>query len=371
MNKIKVCHMTSVHPPEDVRIFHKECVSLAESGYEVYLVQRGESYEKNGVRIVGVGEIPQGRLKRMTVGAKRVYEKALELDCDLYHFHDPELLPYGLKLKKLGKKVVFDSHELTREQIRRKTYLPSMLAKIASLLYSDYENHVLNTIDGVIFPCLVRGKFPLPGKNTVLLNNVPRLREMYDKYNPLCEKDPDSVCTVGSLTYDRGTKHLIMAGSKAGCKVLLGGKVTPASFEKELISLPESRCAVFLGYLNRDGVTNMLSRSRIGISPLLNVGQYTDIWNLPTKVYEYMAMGLPVILTRRPYHEDLVKEYGFGICVDPENTEEFAAAIRDLLDHPEKADEMGRNGRKAVKESFNWEIEQNNLLNLYRTILEN
>ena len=113
----KVCHMTSVHPPEDVRIFHKECVSLAEAGYEVYLVERGESCEKNGVHIIGLGDLPKNRLKRMTEGAKKVYEKALELDCDIYHFHDPELLPYGLKLKKKGKKVIFDSHENTLEQI--------------------------------------------------------------------------------------------------------------------------------------------------------------------------------------------------------------------------------------------------------------
>ena len=44
---IKVCHMTSAHEEEDIRIFRKECVSLAEAGYDVYLVERGESYEKN------------------------------------------------------------------------------------------------------------------------------------------------------------------------------------------------------------------------------------------------------------------------------------------------------------------------------------
>ena len=73
---IKVCHMTSAHPAEDIRIFHKECVSLARAGYEVYLVERGASYEKNGVHIVGVGEIPKSRRKRMTEGAKKVYEAA-------------------------------------------------------------------------------------------------------------------------------------------------------------------------------------------------------------------------------------------------------------------------------------------------------
>lgn len=67
----KVCHMTNVHGVEDVRIFQKECVSLAKAGYEVYLVERGESYEKNGVHIVGVGDIPADRRRRMTRAPER------------------------------------------------------------------------------------------------------------------------------------------------------------------------------------------------------------------------------------------------------------------------------------------------------------
>ena len=62
---IKVCHMTSAHAPGDVRIFHKECVSLAKAGYQVYLVQRGESFEASGVHVIGVGQPSGGRLTRM------------------------------------------------------------------------------------------------------------------------------------------------------------------------------------------------------------------------------------------------------------------------------------------------------------------
>lgn len=72
------------------------------------------------MHIVGVGEIPTSRLQRMRTAAKAVYEKARALDADLYHFHDPELLPYGLKLKKQGKKVIYDSHEFYSYQIREK-----------------------------------------------------------------------------------------------------------------------------------------------------------------------------------------------------------------------------------------------------------
>ena len=59
---VKVCHMTSAHGPGDTRIFHKECVSLAAVGYEVYLVERGESYEMSGVHVIGIGQPSGSRL---------------------------------------------------------------------------------------------------------------------------------------------------------------------------------------------------------------------------------------------------------------------------------------------------------------------
>ena len=283
--------------------------------------------------------------------------------------HDPELLPFALKLKRKGKAVVFDSHELTREQIKIKPYLPALVAKMIATIYAIFEDHILKEIDGVIFPCPVNGKFPLPGKRQTYLNNLPRLSEMYDQYDPSAKKIPDSVCTVGSLTYNRGIKQLILAVAKAKCKALLGGRLSPAEFEQEIMEMPESKNVEFLGYINRDQVKGVYDKSMICASALLNIGQYSGVENLSTKVYECMAMGLPVIMSRQPYNERMVEKYKFGVCVDPENISEYAGAIRDLLDHPENARLMGENGRKAIKDEFNWEKEQNNLFNLYESIL--
>lgn len=368
MSGKKICHMTSAHGVEDVRIFHKECVSLAEEGYEVYLVERGKSYEKNSVQIVGVGEMPAARRKRMIEGTKKVYRAAVELDCDLYHIHDPELLPYALKLKKKGKRVVFDSHELTRNQIQVKHYLPSAVAKVLSFLYGLYENYILSRIDGVIFPCTVDGSFPLPGKRKVFLNNVPKMSEMYEKYEFASKKDKNVICTIGSLTYNRGIKHLVKAAYEANCILLLGGIFVPESFKDEIYSMPESSCIEYLGYINREEVVDVYKRSLAGISAVLNVGQYRNVENLSTKVYECMAMGIPVIISKLPYSERVIEQYKFGICVDPENIEEFKNAIMYLVDNPENARTMGLNGRNAIKNHFNWDIEKNNLFNLYKDI---
>lgn len=366
---IKVCHMTSAHGAEDVRIFHKECVSLAKEGYEVFLVQRGGSYNKSGVNIVGVGDIPSSRLRRMTSGAKKVYKAALALDCDVYHFHDPELLPYGLKLKKKGKKVIFDSHEYTRKQIFIKHYIPKSVAKLVSRLYARFEDYVISKIDGVIIPCPVDGVFPFRSKNGIYIDNVPKLEEFYDKYRPAERKEPNTVCYIGSLTYERGVQHLVEAAYKADCRVLFGGKLSPESFKQKIMEMPESRNSVFLGFLDREQVQDTIMRSNVGVSTLLNVAQYDNPGNLSTKVYEYMSMCIPVILTRNEFDERMIETYKFGKCVDPENIEEFASVLRELLDDPEKARELGENGRKAVRDHFNWENEEKKLFEFYKTVL--
>lgn len=369
----KVCHMTSAHPVEDVRIFHKECVSLAKAGYEVYLVERGESYEKDGVHIVGVGDIPASRRKRMTEGAKKVYETAKALDADIYHFHDPELLPYGLKLKKAGKKVIFDSHEKYIEQIQNKPYLPAWCRSLIADAYGTYERSVLRKIDGLIFPCLKDGVNPFAGQcsHIAAVNNVPILAETYDHYVPDVEKEPRSICYVGGLTYNRGITHLVKAAAKADCTLYLGGPFDSAQYQQETLSLPEAAHTKYLGILNRPQVMQLLQKCQIGMATILNVGQYNQYDNLATKVYEYMALGIPSILSRSSYNEKVVAQYQFGICVDPSNVDEIAEAIRYLLGHPDEARRMGENGRRAVKEEFNWGVEEKKLLALYEDILKN
>ena len=367
----RVCHMTSAHPPGDIRILYKECSSLARAGYEVYLVEQGDSYEENGVHIVGVGPVNGGRLERITHVAKKVYETALALDADIYHFHDPELLPYGLKLKRQGKKVVFDSHEKYSEQLRNKPYLPHWASEQVANVYTAYEKRALKKLDAVIFPCMQNGKHPFSGlcRRTVTVDNMPMLYELYERYDPSVQKRERSICHVGSLTYPRGITHMIRAAALADCTAYVGGVFSPSEYEAEVRSMPEFSCVEYLGKLNRTQVVELLRSCQIGMANLLNVGQYNRFDNFPTKVYEYMSLGLPVILSRSDYGDRVLEQYRFGISVDPENVEEIADAIRYLLDHPDEARQMGENGRRAVKEQYNWGVEEKKLLALYEDIL--
>ncbi len=367
----KICHVTSAHNPEDVRIFHKECVSLAKAGHEVYLVEQGESYEKNGVNIVGFGAPEKNRLKRMLFTAKKAYRTALSLDADVYHLHDPELLSYALKLKRKGKRVIFDSHERYTEQLKHKPYLPAWLSRLIASCYGKYERRILKRIDAVIFPCTMGGKNPFEGmcNRVSIISNAAILEEFFDLYDPNAEKRERQVCYVGGLTEARGITVNMLAASKADAKLALAGVFSPAEYREKLASMPEFSCVDERGSLSRKEVMSLLSESQVGLCTLLDQGQYLKIDTFGIKVYEYMSMGLPVILSHSPYNDKMAEQYKLGICVSPDDAEDVASAIRYLLDNPDEARKMGENGRRAVKEEFNWSVEEKKLLALYEDIL--
>ncbi len=370
---LKVCHMTSAHRNDDVRIFHKECISLVNAGYDVHLVAQGQSFEREGVQIIGVGEHAGSRLIRMTNIANKIYRKALSIDADIYHIHDPELLPYAKKLVRMGKRVIFDSHEDYREQIQHKYYIPIVLRNITAGLYKYYESSVIKHIDAVIVPCSFNGLNIFEGvaKKTAYINNAPILSQFYDQYEDQKSdyvQEP-SICYTGVLSHSRGITHLIRAAHKANVNLILAGEFSPQNYHDDLLALPEYECVDYRGYLNRNEILDVYKQSSIGVSTILNVGQYNKGDNFATKVYEYMSMGLPVILSDSPYARSILQRYNFGICVQPDNEVEIVSAICYLSDNPTVAMEMGQNGRRAVWEKFNWNIEENKLIKLYQSLL--
>lgn len=365
----KVCHMTSAHAAEDERIFFKEAISLAANGYETYLVAHGNSYEKDGVHIVGVGELPASRRKRMTEGAKKVYEAALAIDAALYHFHDPELLPYGLKLKRKGKKVIFDSHEHTAEAILEKTYLPAPVRHSIHWAYSSYQASICRKLDAVISvtPNIVN-YFREINSNTVQVTNYPCYQE--NVVTP--ESVTPRLVFAGGISAQWNHHNILKALEQLPeCTYCLCGPIDNG-YDQTLRELPAWKQVDYLGRIPHTQVAGEMARSSVGLA-LLTPGRNTD-WETGTigntKIFEEMMAGLPIVCTDFVLWKEFVERYHCGICVDPTNVGEIAAAIRYLLDHPEEAKQMGKNGRKAVKEEFNWGVEEKKLLALYDDILK-
>ena len=364
----KICHMTSVHNSYDTRIFYKECVSLADAGYEVYLVAPGDSRQEKGVNIIGVGKLPSSRIKRMTCMANLVYKKALELDCEIYHIHDPELLPYGIKLKRKGKKVIFDSHENYYEQINEKRYLSLIIRKLLSSFYICFETYCTKRFDAVVFPCTMQKRNIFEGRATrvVFIDNYPLLDELQISDRSILARTNSDFIVVycGSLTEARGITILIKADYMANARLYLAGRIEK-DYLDTLANMQEFKCVKYLGVLSREEVMSLYNQSDVGAATLQDAGQYLKADNLPTKVLEYMGMQLPVIVSEYHFSSAVIDKYKCGICVKPDDVTQIAQAIETLRDNPSLAEQMGRNGRKAVEQEFNWASQEKKLLELY------
>ena len=377
--KVKVCHLASKHKMNDMRIFEKECKSLAKAGFDVTLIGFGDTAKTeviDGVRCISLFCPIKNNLELLRKRNKMSLETALEVDADIYHLHEPELLPVGMKLKRKGKIVIFDSHEYYGWQLRDNIHkikvikTPAFLMKVFGNLYMRYEKHVCMKIDGVVQVCTMNDVdyFDHRCQKTLFIRNLPSLSD-YTRKTPIDYSQGPAVAMIGGITKERGITQLIEAAYQAKAKLLLAGAFSPKSYEDELKAMPEYACVDYKGFLDKNGMVALLEQANIGASTLLNVGQYDKIDTLPTKVYDYMSMQLPVVISNTDFAQKMNDKYHFAICVDPTNSAVIANAIQWLYEHPEQAVEMGNNGRKAIEEEFNWEKESEKLVDFYKNLL--
>jgi glycosyltransferase involved in cell wall biosynthesis len=366
---VRVVHLTSAHPRSDVRIFLKQCRGLAAAGYHVTLVVAdGQGDEaREAVTILDVGR-PGGRLNRMFRVTSRVLHKAIELDADLYHLHDPELLPVGLRLKRRGKRVVFDAHEDVPKQILGKHYLHPGMRRILSWSFARFERYACSRLDGVVAATpYIREKFAKINQRCVDINNFPMIGEL-DAQVPW-ENKANEVCYIGTIARARGVKELVRAMEltrSEGCLNMVGA-YAEREVEAEVRTYAGWARVNDLGVQDRRGVAAVLGRSVAGLVNLHPLPNYLDA--LPIKMFEYMSAGIPVVASDFDLWRQIVQDSGCGLCVDPMDPAAIAAAIDYLVTHPDEARKMGENGRQAVLSRYNWAQEEAKLIGFYDQLL--
>ena len=313
--KINICHFTSVHKADDIRIFHKECVSLAKNNFEVTLVAPNcVSQVLNGVKIIGVESKTTGRISRMRQTTRKIFETVKNIDADIYHFHDPELLPYGKKLIKMGKKVVYDVHEDVPRQILGKPWINKLIRKFISRTFEKYENRIASQLSGIAAATpFIRDRFLKLNKNTIDICNSPLLEENHDDAD--WSRKENEICYVGAITHVRGIVELIQALEFMDVKLNLAGTFSPASLRDEVSALPGWKKVNEYGFVGRDKIKIILQRSKVGIVTLHPQINYLD--SLPIKMFEYMHAGIPVVASDFPYWRKILEPVHCAKFTDP------------------------------------------------------
>lgn len=365
MNLPRVVHICTVHNWNDVRIFQKQCVSLAKSGYDVhFIVSKGPEGLHQGVTIHPINS-HKTRFSRMTKNAYLAVRKALELNGDIYVIHSPELLPLAFFFHFSRKKVVYDVHEDYGTQIQQKYYLPRFSRKILALAVRIMEKLASRFLTLTLAERYYQNF--LPGHS--LLLNYP-----LDFNFTVSQRRDGPNCRIllftGNVSLDRGAlNHAKLLMLNPDVEVHLIGNCPSfiATQSRSAAGLGVDRLHIYAvdKYVPHDRIREYYQRNDL-LAGIAICPSNPDLVNKEfTKFFEYMAAGLPILCSDFAVWQRLVVDNGVGLTVDPECPEAIAEAIHWLREHPKERQQMGERGRRLVAEKFNWASQEKILVQIY------
>ena len=371
---IRVCHLSSVHNAFDTRILWKECCSLARAGYAVTLIAPVK--EANACPAVEIVRFPWLRptVLRIALSPWIMLVKALRRRARVYHFHDPELIPAGLLLRLFTRAaVIYDIHEDVAASIRVRGYLPGFLRGAVAWGYRVIEKLSSRFFVQVLAEKYYR-RFAPDGTwvlNYPLLADGPAVAVAAPR-RPIAESRAQWLFYSGSTTEARGALlHAAIAGMLPDVGVCNAGRCSPDLAERMAKLAPA-------GGLLMEGIGQAVSRQRLdalagehrwlaGLAVFPDSPHYRD--KELTKFFEYMLAGLPIVCSNFPAWKEFVEGQGIGLTVDPADPEDQCRKIGYLATHADECREMGERGRRLVRDPYNWQTQEANLLQLYERLV--
>ena len=368
MPALKVVHLTSVHSAMDPRIFKKECRSLARAGFDVTIVgPHPEDTVEEQVRILSVKK-HRSRVARMTRTVWSVFQAARQLDADVYHFHDPELIPAALLLRGIGKNVVYDVHEDYPKDILFKAYLPRWSRPLVSRIAEHIEKAACRHFSALVSVTpFIAERLKAANSRTAIVYNYPYPEELIGKAPTRWKDRGVSATYVGTITPQRGIVEIVRAMELLPSSLDAVLEIAGDSMPEQIKRFEGWSRVRFHGPLNQTDTYGLLRGARVGL--LCEHPIPTFVESMPVKLFEYMGAGLPVIVSDFPLWRALLDGLDCAIFVDPLSVREVARAMEYLLTHDQEAERMGRRGQAAVIERWNWNTELPKLVDLYTELV--
>src|SRR5450830_1135414 len=375
---VRVAIVTSIHPDFDARIW-KHALLLASSGVQVDLICPWDVPNlsvQNGITFHPFKKVTSRGLRPFLIPL-RVIPRLLKIirDVDIVHFHDIDLLPM-MALLSLGKTVVYDVHENYAEEMLVRDWIPRYLRRPLAF-FVKWGQFIFSSVIRNIVLVAPSQEHAFSAKyfRKIYLYNYASLALLDGVAGNYLQRD-DIVVFIGSQHLNNGSLLLLDIVEETIKRV---PSIRFRSTDR--FSNPKFK-EYFLSEVSRRGLgkhielmpnvkphelMKVLNEATIGISPNLRVAQ--QINGIHTKVFEYMAAGIPMVISDLPHQVGVIQESGGCILAAPENPTEFAVAIEKLTKDKRLAQEMGLQGQKGFREHHSYESQQQHLLSYYRQIL--
>ncbi len=260
----KVCILMSLGPPFHPRAYHKECRSLAKAGYEVVMiVPHARDENRNGIRIRPL-PVYRGRLARLLMMPWMVLAGALRERAAVYQFENIELIPQGLLLRLLGKKVIYDVLEDTPDEIPYKAWVPSLIRKPLAWIVKRMEHLAARRFSSVIAAGVEIGeRLGACNKHTTIVHNYPLAEEFVDSIavEPTGHNGKKIIC-LGGITPERAGREIVKAMSLVPREpetwLIFAGRIPSQAYLEEMVGTPGWERVEYRGIISREEVKALM-----------------------------------------------------------------------------------------------------------------
>jgi glycosyltransferase involved in cell wall biosynthesis len=374
---MRICMLLHKDVAHDTRV-RREAGTLAGAGHEVTVVHLPPAgrHELSGLPYALVpATLRRGRERlphaaRLGAEATRLALRAAATRPDAIHAHDAAmLLPGLLAAWRCGARLVYDSHELATGVPYRGGAWPAVVAG-AERLGAPRADAVIAVSDGIAAD--LSRRYPLRHPPAVIRNlpdlPPPGAAPAPDLRRALGVGNAPLLLHQGAVAAGRGCEVLLRALDllPEAHLLYLGAEGSYATRLRKIAaeSAAAGRCH-FLDPVPPEALLSHTAQADVGVSLLADSCENHRL-ALPNKLFEYLAAGLPVVVSDLPEASRLVRSRGIGWCADGADPESVAAALRTAL---AQQDDEGLRERLAQSASeLSWEREKQRLLAVYDSL---
>lgn len=370
---MRICFLSSLHPPTDKRVFEKEAVSLAAAGFEVVHVATGPRGDviNRGVRVLT--EPALRGIARRILNGPRLFLRARKVYADCYHCNEVDSWIIGVALKLTSScKLVFDAHEAYPEGFAESRFPKPLRPVVAAGLRLLFRALMMFTDRVVLAKESIAEDYPNPAKRVLVRNYVSA--EYADRKPDLGKDDrhigPIRIIHLGLISRVRGWPQLVeaVAGSSESFEVWFVGEFndgSEAAFHERSAELGVADRMKVLPWLPFKEAFRLVCSSDAGIVAF-QPGCYNHVHALPHKMFDYMVAGIPVLApTFAQEVSRIVRDADCGLLFDSSDPRSIRQALESLARKPMERTRLGNNGRTAIRLLFNWEREYSKLEHMY------